>query len=438
MRQIANGDPESRSADVIAENVDQIKALFPEAVTEGKIDFDILRQLLGSEVDEREEKYGLNWYGKRQARQLALTPSTGTLRPCPKESVDWDTTQNLMIEGDNLEVLKILQKSFAGKVKLIYIDPPYNTGKEFVYPDDYRDNMQNYLEMTGQLDSERRILSSNTEATGRFHTAWLNMMYPRLKIARNLLCASGAIFVSIDENEIPNLRLICDEIFGEECFVAVLTILCNPKGRSQDKYFATNHEYALVYSKSQLPKGSFSVAKSVKQIDSEYREEDNLGKYRLLELRNTHREFGKHNRPNLHYPLYLDDVGRVFLERGSGRVMVLPLWNDGFEGCWTWGRSKAKEQRSLLIGRKVGGQWKVYRKSYASGVNQMLKTILTDNSYFTERGQREFNELFDTKGKLFQSPKSPYLIAQFLQTATMDRDLILGVCAAGKFISMDM
>ena len=170
MEKFTTEDPETRSADVIAENVDQIKALFPEAVTEGNIDFDVLRQLLGSEVDEREEKYGLNWHGKRQARQLALTPSTGTLRPCPEESIDWDTTQNLMIEGDNLEVLKLLQKSYAGKVKLIYIDPPYNTGNDFVYPDDYRDNIRNYLELTGQTDGENRRLSSNTEASGRFHT----------------------------------------------------------------------------------------------------------------------------------------------------------------------------------------------------------------------------------------------------------------------------
>ena len=146
---------ETKSADILAENIEQLKALFPEAFTEGKIDFDVLKQLLGGAVDEREEKYGLNWHGKRRARQLALTPSTGTLRPCPEDSVDWDTTQNLMIEGDNLEVLKLLQKSYAGKVKLIYIDPPYNTGKDFVYPDDFQDNIKNYLELTGQVDGRQ-------------------------------------------------------------------------------------------------------------------------------------------------------------------------------------------------------------------------------------------------------------------------------------------
>ena len=204
MKKIGPDDPEARSADVLGENIQQLRTLFPEAFTEGKVDFDVLKQLLGGAVDEREEKYGLNWHGKRQARQLALTPSTGTLRPCPEDSVDWDTTQNLMIEGDNLEVLKLLQKSYAGKVKLIYIDPPYNTGKDFIYPDNYRDNIRNYLELTGQVDGEHRKLSTNTEASGRFHTDWLNMMYPRLKLARNLLRDDGVIFISIDDTEVAN------------------------------------------------------------------------------------------------------------------------------------------------------------------------------------------------------------------------------------------
>src|SRR5208283_2136879 len=215
MKTITLHDPESKSADVVGANIEQLKSLFPEAFTEGKIDFEVLKQLLGGTVDEREEKYGLNWHGKRRARQIALTPSTGTLRPCPEESVDWDTTQNLMIEGDNLEVLKLLQKSYAGKVKLIYIDPPYNTGKDFVYPDDFQDNIKNYLELTGQVEGGRKI-SSNTEASGRFHTDWLNMMYPRLKLARNLLREDGIIAISIDDAEIANLRELLSEIFGME------------------------------------------------------------------------------------------------------------------------------------------------------------------------------------------------------------------------------
>ena len=247
MEKITANDSKTRSADIMAENIEHLNALFPEAFTEGKIDFEVLKQLLDGEVDEREEKYGLNWHGKRQARQLSLTPSTGTLRPCPEESVAWDTTQNLMIEGDNLEVLKLLQKSYAGKVKLIYIDPPYNTGKDFVYPDNYQDNIQNYLELTGQTDGEKRKLSSNTETSGRFHTNWLNMMYPRLKIARNLLTSDGAIFVSIDEMEHTRLRMAMDEIFGQENFVADMVWAAGRKNDS--KLISISHEYIICYAR---------------------------------------------------------------------------------------------------------------------------------------------------------------------------------------------
>jgi adenine-specific DNA-methyltransferase len=424
MKKFEAGDPGMDSRDPAAANLERMKRLFPDAWVEGAIDFAVLRQLLGGAVDDREEKYSLNWRGKREARQIALTPSTGTLRPAPHDSVDWDTTRNLMIEGDNLEVLKLLQKPYAGKVKAIYIDPPYNTGKDFVYPDDFRDSLRNYLELTGQTEDGRKI-SSNTEANGRFHSAWLSMMYPRLKLARDLLKNDGVMFVSVDEREFQNLRFICNELFGEECFAGALVVLSNPKGRSQDKYFATNHEYVVVYSKTVLPNGFFSIAKDEEQIAEEYPEEDDVGRFRALELRNTHREFGRHNRKNLFYPLFTDDEGNVSVDAGGGLHEVLPLWRDGYEGCWTWDRHKASAETALLEGRQVDGEWKIYRKSYASGADRMLKTILTDKSFFTERGQKEFNLLFDTREKLFQSPKSPYLIAQLLQCCTSGNDLIL-------------
>lgn len=231
MKPLTPSDPETKSVDVLAGNVAALQALLPEAFTEGKIDFEVLKQLLGGTVEEREEKYGLNWHGKRRARQIALTPSTGTLRPCPEESVDWDTTQNLMIEGDNLEVLKLLQKSYAGKVKLIYIDPPYNTGGDFLYPDDFRDNIGNYLIRTGQAESDGRKNTSNTEASGRYHTDWLNMMYPRLKLARNLLRDDGVAVLHMDEHEHANTAEILAEIFGEENVLgAAVWDKRNPKG----------------------------------------------------------------------------------------------------------------------------------------------------------------------------------------------------------------
>ncbi|PZU43770.1 MAG: site-specific DNA-methyltransferase [Sphingomonas sp.] len=212
----------AHSGDLIAGNVAQLKALFPQIITDGKIDFEVLRQLLGEAVEEGEERYGLNWKGKAAARAFALTPSLGTLRPAPEDSVDWDSTQNILIEGDNLEVLKLLRRSYAGKVKLIYIDPPYNTGNDFVYPDDYRDSIGNYEALTGQRGADGARMTSNKEASGRFHTDWLNMMYPRLVLAKELLRDDGAIFISIGDEELSNISTLCGEIFGEENWLATI------------------------------------------------------------------------------------------------------------------------------------------------------------------------------------------------------------------------
>ena len=415
-----------RSHNLPEDKKQELLSLFPEIRTEGgQIDFDKLKLVLGETIDVGRERYGMNWPGKAECGKILQAPSMGTLLPAPDESVDFDTTENLIIEGDNLEVLKLLQKAYLGKVKMIYIDPPYNTGNDFIYPDNYTESLQTYLEYTGQVDTEGKKFGTNTEDSGRFHSRWLNMMYPRLYLARNLLDESGTIFISIDEKELQNLRSICNDIFGEECFVAVLTVLCNPKGRSQDKYFATNHEYVVVYSKNPLPKGFFAIAKEDDQIEAEYTEEDDGGKYRLLELRNTHREFGRHNRRNLYYPIFVNAEGDVSLEAEDGCDQILPIWEDGFEGCWTWERPRAERDIALLTTQQVKGRWKIYRKSYASGADRMLKTILLDKSYYTERGQKEFNQLFGTKEKLFQSPKSPYLLSQLIQTATANSDLIL-------------
>lgn len=252
VKKLTPDDPETRSADIVAENVKQLEALFPETVTDGRIDLEVLSQLLGDAVDDREEKYGLNWHGKRRARQLALVPSTGTLRPLPEESVNWAATHNLMIEGDNLEVLKLLQKNYSRKVKLIYIDPPYNTGKDLVYPDDYRDNMRNYLELTGQTDTGGRKLSTNTEASGRFHTDWLNMMYPRLKLARNLLRDDGVFLVSIDDGELANLRSMCDALFGEENLVETFVWESIFRPSNISRTTRKNAEFVLCYVRSNM------------------------------------------------------------------------------------------------------------------------------------------------------------------------------------------
>ena len=273
MNKITARDPEAHSADVVAGNLRRLKTVFPDAFVEGKVDFGVLKQLLGDEVDEREERYGLDWHGKRRARQLALTPSTGTLRPCPEESVSWDTTRNLLIEGDNLEVLKLLQKGYTGKVKLIYIDPPYNTGKDFVYPDDFRDGIRNYLDLTGQTDGENRRLSSNTETSGRFHTDWLNMMYPRLTLARNLLRSDGVIFVSVDDTELGNLQILLSEIFGEENHQANISWQKRYTRSNNTVDFTTVVEHILVYSKSE--QFSVNLLERTSEADARYSNPDN-------------------------------------------------------------------------------------------------------------------------------------------------------------------
>jgi len=274
MNPITAGDAESQSANILAENVEQLKVLFPEAFVEDKIDFEVLKQLLGGAVDERDEKYGLNWHGKRRARQLALTPSNATLRPLPQDSVDWDTTQNLVIVGDNLEVLKLLQKSYADKVRLIYIDPPYNTGRDFVYPDNFQDNVRNYLQLTGQIDAYGQRISSNTEASGRFHTDWLNMMYPRLKLARNLLQGNGVIFVSIADHEIHNLRAAMDEVFGSENFVATVIWHKMDSPKNTAMHFSEDHDYLLVYAKDAEVWRPNGLERTQKMLDR-YKNPDN-------------------------------------------------------------------------------------------------------------------------------------------------------------------
>ena len=228
------------SADLVAEQAAQLKELFPEAFTEGKVDFDKLRATLGDLVDDRPERYTFNWAGKRDAIRLLQTPTRATLVPCREESVNFETTQHLFIEGDNLEVLKLLYKPYFGRVKMIYIDPPYNTGNDFIYPDNYADPLETYLQLTGQKDAEGNLLTSNPETSGRYHSAWLSMMYPRLFLARQLLREDGVIFVSIDDHELHNLRMLMNEVFGEEQFVAAIAVVSNLKGRSDRKYIATS------------------------------------------------------------------------------------------------------------------------------------------------------------------------------------------------------
>lgn len=256
------------SMNIVEDNIEKLKTIFPDVFTEGKVDFEKLQGVLGNYIETNDERYNFTWAGKQNALRLAQTPSTGTLRPCKEESKNWDTTQNLYIEGDNLEVLKLLQKSYHNKIKMIYIDPPYNTGNDFVYKDDFKDNIENYKKITGQVDEEGNKISSNSESDGRYHTNWLNMMYPRLRLARNLLSDDGVIFISIDDNELRNLKNICDEIFGEDNFINLISVFAKASsgasGGGEDKKLKKNIEYLLIYQKST----------NFKRFNSIYKEEN--------------------------------------------------------------------------------------------------------------------------------------------------------------------
>jgi adenine-specific DNA-methyltransferase len=241
---------DGKTPDIAEENIQKLRQIFPDVFTEDKVDFEKLQQVLGDYVEDGKERYNFTWNGKGRALRLSQTPSLGTLRPCKEESKDWETTQNLYIEGDNLEVLKLLQKSYHSKVKMIYCDPPYNTGKDFVYKDDFHDSLENYKKITGQVDSEGNRVSTNTEASGRYHTDWLNMMYPRLRLARNLLTDDGVIFISIDDNEVDNLKKICNEVFGEDNFISILSVENNPKGRKNSAFVSVSSEYCVIYAKN--------------------------------------------------------------------------------------------------------------------------------------------------------------------------------------------
>lgn len=428
IKKILSNDPDTKSADIVAENIESLKTLFPDAFEEGKIDFDVLRQLLGGAVDKKDEKYGLNWHGKRKARQLALTPSTGTLLPCPDESVDWDTTQNLMIEGDNLEVLKLLQKSYAGKVKLIYIDPPYNTGKDFVYPDDFQDSIKNYLSLTGQIDEGGAQLSSNTETSGRFHTDWLNMMYPRLKIARGFLAANGAIAVSCDDNESARLRVILDEVFGEENFIADIAIITGANQSGDGVLVQKNYEKCYIYSKNI----------------------ENLTINRIDKVNESFRNLNDaptplETREDMGYTIYynpssqdvkaifdydkskikLNTIDGVYEDRAdlieSGYIPIRPGFRNKKLHRWRWGKESFEERLPEVVFRETGGSWGAYFMQ--SGLNP------PKNVWNFSGGSTELSSLFEGK-KVFDYPKGlgflQYLLSTFASGDSIVVDFFAG------------
>src|SRR5665213_1525538 len=416
------------SQDPLADRVAALRTLFPELFQEGKIDIDTLRRELGDSAEPGPERFGLTWPGKAECMRVIQEPSIGTLVPMRDESVDFDTTQNVIIEGENLEVLKLLQKAYYGKVKLIYIDPPYNTGKEFIYPDNFKEGLADYLSYSGQVNDEGLKLSANAETDGRYHSKWLSMMYPRLFLARNLLREDGVIFVSIDDVELANLRLLMDDVFGSECFLGCMTVVSNLKGRSDDKYFARAHNYLLCFTK-----GSF-VSKGVALPEDywdDYPEQAEDGRrYRLQGLRKRGANSRREDRPRMYYPIYVDPGTKAVSLARDDRytVEVLPMLSDGTEGRWRWGSDTAALRVDELQAGLVGGQrWDVFQIDFAEteeGVRRIVpKTVWTGPEFANEAGTLEVKRLLGQGA--FTNPKPVGLVKYILEQSVGPDDLVL-------------
>ncbi len=375
-----HGEPIPRqSASVRDHRLAVIAEHFPEAITEGKVDWDALRAALGDLVDDAPERYTFSWAGKRDAIRLLQTPTSATLLPSPDESVDWDTTRNAFIAGDNLEVLKLLYKPYFGRVKMIYIDPPYNTGNDFIYPDNYADPLDTYLRLTGQKDAQGNLLTSNPETSGRYHSAWLSMMYPRLFLARQLLREDGLIFVSIDDVEAANLRLLMNELYGEENFVAQLTWKKSYGGGSKARYVVGLHEYVVCYARSLRSCGSIDLPPDPEVRKYYMSQDDKLqtrGPYRTQPLATTSYD----ERPNLRYPISW---------QGN------EIWP---EKQWQWSRERVRRaiENDELVVTERDGAWSVYYKQYLydeEGREAGAKPFSVMEGPYTQEGTAEVREL---------------------------------------------
>ena len=432
-----------QSHDVIGSNTQKIAQLFPNCVTErlgkdGKpelaIDFEKLQAELSNEViTEGEERYQFTWPNKRAAVRLANTPTTMTLRPCRKESVDFDNTQNLYIEGDNLDVLKVLRETYLGKVKMIYIDPPYNTGNDFVYNDDFAQGKDDFEQSSGLFDEEGNQtidpMQRNTESNGRFHTDWLNMIYPRLKVARDLLADDGVIFISIDDNEVENQKKLCNEIFGESNFIAQLATVMNLKGNNDQFGFAGTHEYTLVYAKSILNIEELNGISLTEEDYADYTEQDEHGKYKIgATLMRTGEAGFRSKRPKGFYPIYVacDYTSFDVIRHNDTDIVVYPLTKEGVEMSWRRSPENLHQTRNEFVIKKTTNGISFYKKQRLEEDmkrGKKPKTLFYKPEYSSGNGTGMLKELF--QGRLFDNPKPIALISDFIKIGTNNESIIL-------------
>jgi adenine-specific DNA-methyltransferase len=430
---------EGETPDFREELLSRLRDAAPEAFTDGKLDLERLAELAGEGLETSPERYGLTWPGKRDAIAMLQAPSRATLVPDLSESVSFDKAQHVFIEGENLEVLKLLYRSYFGRVKLIYIDPPYNTGKDFIYPDDFSDPLGSYLRLTGQVNEQGDMLTSKPEVQGRKHSAWLSMMYPRLSLARQFLTEDGAIFVSIDGNEIHNLIDLMDEIFGEENRVDVITVINNLKGRNDRENVSTCHEYLVIYTRKDFSSRGLPLTEEQKAL---YKETDKNGdKYALRDLRKRGRPDRREDRPNMFFPIFYDTETRACsLERNASTdVKIEPKRGDGSDGRWRWGKQRVERNLHLLHAKysKKKNRWDLAHRVYLNPALGPLngdgeeedddddviyertsksKSFWTGGEISTDVARREFKKLFP-EFTTDEYTKSPFFLQRIIQMA---------------------
>jgi len=418
------------SPDLTQANIDKLAELFPNCVTEAagadgvvkrSIDFDQLRQELSTSIVEGpQERYQLNWPGKREALLTANAPIAKTLRPCREESVDFDTTQNLFIEGDNLDALKLLQETYLNKVKMIYIDPPYNTGNDFIYKDDFVVDSASYYERSNQKDDDGNRLVANTESNGRFHSDWLSMMYSRIKLARNFLSDDGIFFVSIDDGETENLKRVCAEVFGEPNFIGTFTVISTPNARDYG-HIGKMHEYVHFYAKNI----DFACTNQLQVKEKNFRFSDEIGGFNVHPLYNSNEAFTPANRPNLFFPIYLhpdrkiDDLFYVIsFENSHGAIEIFPPKSEknSVQFVWRWGRPKCSENFNReIIGYKTDtGVFRVVQKMRHT--TKLVRSLQDETAVSSRKGTAEVEALLG--GKIASFPKPVQLIKNLVEVGT--------------------
>ena len=416
--------------DVVGDNVKKLAQLFPSAVKDGEVDFEALKEELGQFTEVGSEKYELTWAGKKTAKKIAQEDVVGrTLKFIPEDSKNADTTENLYIEGDNLEVLKLLRQNYYGSVKMIYIDPPYNTGNDLLYNDKYIMSKEESDIAEGAMHADGNRFFLNKDSNNRFHANWLDLIYPRLKIAKDLLSDKGVIFISIDNHEIDNLLKICDEIFGAYNRVGCIANINNPKGRSDEKNIATAHEYLVVYQKSDTTLYGFEPEEKVLK---RYNKEDEKGRYRYIDLRKTGDSDRREDRPNMFYYFLYNENNSDFYptfneDIPDGYIQIKPMKDDGTEGRWRVGFDTAIDRKDLLVPNymAVKKRWTVMEKDYLSEDSRVKATSAwTFKDVNSERGTEQFVELGFEKED-FPRPKPIGTIMRTIMLATKNDDLIM-------------